>query len=89
LLETVFAHSNEPAAEGSNRTKFEAALEVMFKEKPLEYAKCIASLLPKQIDVTDPALADVDTLEKADAMLADLRRRVIAPVVALAEAGNG
>src|SRR5262249_18706340 len=78
LLETVFNHSNEPAGDGK-RTKFEATLEVMFKQKPLEYAKCIASLLPKQVDISDPTVADLN-MEQTDAMLADLRRRVLAPV---------
>jgi len=88
LLETVFNHSNEAALPGSNRTKFEAALEVMFKQRPVEYAKMISSLLPKQIDVSDPAVADLN-LEQTDAMLAQLRQRVLAPVLALNEAGYG
>jgi hypothetical protein len=87
LLETVFNHSNEPAAQGSNRTKFEAALEVMFKQRPIEYGKMIASLLPKQVDIADPSLADLN-IEQVDNMIADLRRRV-APVVALNEVANG
>jgi len=88
LLQTVFNHSNEPATPGSNRTKFEAALEVMFKQRPVEYGKMIASLLPKQVDVSDPALTDMN-LEQTDAMLVQLRQRILAPVVALNEAANG
>src|SRR5262245_6288330 len=60
LLQIVFDHSQEEALPGSKRTKFSAALEIMYRQRPVEYGKLIASLLPKQVDIGDPTVADLN-----------------------------
>jgi hypothetical protein len=88
LLQIVFDHSQEPALPGSAHTKLTASLEVMWKQRPIEYARLVAGLLPKTVDIADPTIADLN-LEQTDAMLAQLRSRVLAPVVALNEVADG
>jgi hypothetical protein len=42
-----------------------AAIRIMRVEKPSEYIKCVASLLPKELDISDNRLAEIpdDELE--------------------------
>jgi hypothetical protein len=72
----VLAHWNEPV-EGRNITKEMAALEVMRKEKPAEYVKCVVGLLPRELIFGDTALDDLAD-DQIDAMLATLRKQVLA-----------
>jgi hypothetical protein len=76
VFEDVLAHWNEPV-EGRNISKGMAALEVMQKEKPSEYVKVILSLLPREVLFGDTAFDDLAD-EQIDAMLATLRKQVLA-----------
>jgi hypothetical protein len=51
------------------------AIEMVFRERPVEYLKFIANLLPKEIDLTvDNQLADITDAE-LDELVAQVRER--------------
>jgi hypothetical protein len=43
IVQDMFDSWNEPAMEGSEKTKGQAALSILFKEQPREYAKLYAT----------------------------------------------
>jgi hypothetical protein len=48
VFDDIFAHWCEPTVPGGNMCKGQAALEILFKEKPGEYLRLTASVLPKE-----------------------------------------
>lgn len=58
----------------SGRRKGEIALELLFREKPNEYCRLVASVLPKQFDVAAAELHLPD--EELDDLIIQLRKRL-------------
>jgi hypothetical protein len=58
----------------SGRRKGEIALELLFREKPNEYCRLVASVLPKQFEVSAAELNLPD--EELDELILSLRRRM-------------
>ena len=86
IFEDVLSHWNEPI-EGRNITKGIAALEVMRKEKPAEYVKAVLSIMPKELNISDPTVADLSD-EQIDTLILTLRRQVLGLAVQPDEAVN-
>jgi hypothetical protein len=52
IVQDMFTSWNEAAFEGAAKTKGQAALEILYNEKPLEYAKLYAqTFVPKDMDI--------------------------------------
>ena len=66
--------NHEPA--GGELCKGQAALELLYREKPGEYLKLTASVLPKEV-VFENAVTELDD-EELDRMIEALRDRAIA-----------
>ena len=77
LAEEVFrdAHAHwMETEETSGRRKGEIALELLFREKPNEYCRLLASLLPKEFST---ATAELDLADdELDELLLSLKRRM-------------
>jgi hypothetical protein len=73
VFEDIFRHWCEPAASGSEICKGQEALENLYREKPGEYLRLTASVLPKEFFV-ETAMADMDD-EAIDALLQELHRQ--------------
>jgi hypothetical protein len=64
IYDDVFRLWNEPAAEGSNLSRGEAALITLAHEKPAEFIKVVFSIVPRD---RDPAIENVaSTLDDAE-----------------------
>ena len=74
VFDDIFRHWNEPA--GGELCKGQAALELLYREKPGEYLKLTASVLPKEV-VFENAVTELDD-EELDRMIEALRDRAIA-----------
>jgi hypothetical protein len=74
VFEDILAHWNEPA--GGELCKGQAALEVLYREKPGDYLKLTASVLPKEF-VFENAVTELDD-EELDGLIGLLRERAIA-----------
>ena len=74
VFDDIFRHWNEPA--GGDLCKGQAALELLYREKPGEYLKLTASVLPKEV-VFENAVTELDD-EELDRMIEALRDRAIA-----------
>ena len=74
VFDDIFRHWNEPA--GGDLCKGQAALELLYREKPGEYLKLTASVLPKEF-VFENAVTELDD-EELDRMIEALRDRAIA-----------
>ena len=66
-------HWCEPAAPGSKLCKGAEALETLYKEKPGEYLRLTASVLPREFENVTSDLDD----EQIDELLLTLRQRMI------------
>jgi hypothetical protein len=75
VFEDIFAHWCEPAAPGSNVCKGQEALEALYKEKPGEYLRLTASVLPKEF-VFENVVADLDD-DQIDELILKLRQHVL------------
>ena len=73
VFDDIFRHWNEPA--GGELCKGQAALELLYREKPGEYLKLTASVLPKEF-VFENAVTELDD-EELDRMIEMLRERAL------------
>ena len=73
VVDDIFRHWNEPA--GGELCKGQAALELLYREKPGEYLKLTASVLPKEF-VFENAVTELDD-EELDRMIEMLRERAL------------
>jgi hypothetical protein len=76
VYEDVFRLWSEPAAEGSELSRGEAALVILAREKPAEFVKVVFSILPRDLVIENVASA-LDDDELAH-MISMLRERVLA-----------
>src|SRR5215471_10387149 len=72
VFEDILAHWCEPVAPGSNVRKGREALEALYKEKPGEYLRLTASVLPKEF-VFENVVADLDD-DQIDELILKLRQ---------------
>ena len=75
VFEDIFAHWSAPAAPDSELCKGQEALETLYKEKPGEYLRLTASVLPKEF-VFENVVSDLDD-DQIDDLLAALRQRMV------------
>jgi hypothetical protein len=75
VSEDIFAHWCEPAAPGGNMCKGQEALETLYKEKPGEYLRLTASVLPREF-IFENVTSELDD-DQIDELLMALRRRMI------------
>ena len=75
VFEDILRHWCEPAAPGSKLCKGAEALETLYKEKPGEYLRLTASVLPREF-VRRTFTSDLDD-EQIDELLLALRQRMI------------
>jgi hypothetical protein len=73
VFDDIFRHWNEPA--GGELCKGQAALELLYREKPGDYLKLTASVLPKEF-VFENAVTELDD-EELDRMIEALRERAL------------
>jgi hypothetical protein len=73
VFDDIFRHWNEPA--GGDLCKGQAALELLYREKPGDYLKLTASVLPKEF-VFENAVTELDD-EELDRMIEMLRERAL------------
>src|SRR5215510_1997657 len=75
VFEDIFAHWCEPAAPGSNMSKGQEAFETLYKEKPGDYLRLTASVLPKEF-LFENVVSDLDD-DQIDDLLTALRQRMV------------
>jgi hypothetical protein len=78
VFEDIFAHWCEPAVPGATNCKGEAALELFYRQKPGDYLRLVASVLPREFvfeSALESAIAELDD-EGLDEMLLALRQRM-------------
>lgn len=75
VFEDILRHWCAPAAPGSNLSKGAEALETLYKEKPGEYLRLTASVLPREF-IFESVTSDLDD-EQIDELLLALRQRMI------------
>ena len=75
VFEDILRHWSEPAAPGSKLCKGAEALETLYKEKPGEYLRLTASVLPREF-IFENVTWDLDD-EQIDELLLALRQRII------------
>ena len=73
VFDDIFRHWNEPA--GGELCKGQAALELLYRERPGEYLRLTASVLPKEF-VFENAVTELDD-EELDRMIEMLRERAL------------
>jgi hypothetical protein len=73
VFDDILKHWNEPA--GGDLCKGQAALELLYREKPGDYLKLTASVLPKEF-VFENAVTELDD-EELDCMIEALRERAL------------
>jgi hypothetical protein len=74
VFDDIFRHWNEPA--GGELCKGQAALELLYRERPGEYLRLTASVLPKEF-VFENAVTELDD-DELDTMIEMLRERALA-----------
>src|SRR6266536_1441000 len=74
VFEDILHHWCEPAAPGSELCKGAEALETLYKEKPGEYLRLTASVLPREF-IFESVTSQLDD-EQNDQHLKALRRRM-------------
>ena len=74
VIEDLARIWDEPILPNSDITRGEAAMRVMSKQDPVQFAKIYASLVPKEMIFSDPSTADLSD-EQIDEFLLDLRAR--------------
>jgi hypothetical protein len=75
VFDDIFRHWCEPAAPGSDMCKGQEALEALYREKPGEYLRLTASVLPKEF-VFESAVNELDD-DELDRMIELLRERAV------------
>ena len=70
---------DEPILPDKEITRGEAALRVMSKQDPVKFVQVYASLVPREMVLSDPTTADL-TDEQIDEMIVTLRQQVGASV---------
>ena len=73
VFDDIFQHWNEPA--GGELCKGQAALELLYRERPGEYLRLTASVLPKEF-VFENAVTELDD-DELDRMIEMLRERAL------------
>jgi hypothetical protein len=76
VFDDIFKHWCEPAAPGSELCKGAEALETLYRERPGEYLRLTASVLPREF-VFESAVTELDDSE-LDRMIEMLRERALA-----------
>ena len=76
VFEDILAHWRQPAAAGSELCKGQEALEALYRERPGEYLRLTASVLPKEF-VFENAVTELDD-DELDRMIEMLRERALA-----------
>jgi hypothetical protein len=76
VFEDILAHWRQPAAAGSELCKGQEALETLYRERPGEYLRLTASVLPKEF-VFENAVTELDD-DELDRMIEMLRERALA-----------
>ena len=76
VFEDILRHWCQPAAAGSELCKGQEALETLYRERPGEYLRLTASVLPKEF-VFENAVTELDD-EELDRMISQLRERALA-----------
>ena len=74
VFDDILKHWNEPA--GGDLCKGQAALELLYREKPGDYLKLTASVLPRDLVIENVA-ANLDD-DELDRMISMLRERALA-----------
>jgi hypothetical protein len=74
VFDDIFRHWNEPA--GGDLCKGQAALEFLYRERPGDYLKLTASILPREF-VFENTITELDDA-KLDRMISMLRERALA-----------
>ena len=74
VFDDIFRHWNEPA--GGDLCKGQAALELLYRERPGDYLKLTASILPREF-VFENAITELDD-DELDRMIEMLRERALA-----------
>jgi hypothetical protein len=75
VFEDILHHWTEPTAPGSELCKGQEALETLYREKPGDYLRLTASVLPKEF-VFENVASELDD-DQIDELLMALRRRMI------------
>src|SRR5262249_25595376 len=75
VFEDIFAHWCEPVAPGSNVCKGQEALQNLYLEKPGEYTRLVASVLPKEF-VFETAVTELED-DQVDELILKLRQRLL------------
>jgi hypothetical protein len=91
VLEDLLAIWDEPISEGKSTTRGQAALRIMSRERPNEFAKLYAGILPRELTIETVAAELGD--DELGEMIEMLRERVALAVreepMKLIEAVNG
>ena len=75
VFEDIFAHWCEPSVAEASTCKGQAALEMLYRERPGDYLRLTASVLPKEF-IFESATAELDD-EQIDELLGALRQRMM------------
>ena len=75
VFDDILAHWCQPAAVGSQLCKGQEALEALYRERPGEYLRLTASVLPKDF-VFQAAAADLDD-DQIDDLIARLQEQLM------------
>ena len=97
VFQDMLAHWTEPCAPGCDKTKGQECLETIYRERPLDYAKLTASVLPRELILDTPVsdLSDdetdrlLDLLLKGEPLILDMKPVEALPnVEAVSSAGQ-
>jgi hypothetical protein len=75
VFEDVLKFWNEPVAPGNPKTKGQAAMQMSFREKPSEFLRFVASLMPKEF-VFEASMAELDD-QGIDDLIEHIRARLL------------
>ena len=75
VFEDILAHWCEPVAPGSNVCKGQEALQNLYHEKPGEYLRLTASVLPREF-VFEATASELDD-DQVDELILKLRQRLL------------
>jgi hypothetical protein len=75
VLQDLLDVWDEPIAEGKELTRGKAALRIMSREKPADFAKLYAGIMPREFWVESIATELAD--DELDRMIEQLRERVL------------
>jgi hypothetical protein len=76
VFDDILRHWCQPAAAGSELCKGQEALETLYRERPGEYLRLTASVLPKEF-VFENTVTELDD-DELDRMIEMLRERALA-----------